>query len=289
MTLRSLLASTGLLLGAISPMAQADTLRLGIGEWATGQASTYVLKAVLEDAGHEVEIRSVSLAAIWQGLSVGELDAFTGAWLPVTQASYRASVGDKVEDLGPNLSDARVGLAVPSYVEASSIADLAEAGDAFDRRIHGIDPGAGIMALTEQAMAAYGLDDWRLVAGSDAAMSKTLEAATERQDPIVVTAWAPHPVFSGQSLRYLEDPQGLYSQEESIHTITRLGLAEEMPEAAAILDRFAWSADDVQELMEANQANGEYEANARAWVEAHPELVAEWLGERLEESPSEED
>ncbi|MBA5764840.1 glycine/betaine ABC transporter, partial [Vibrio sp. 404] len=91
------------------------------------------------------------------------------------------------------------------------------------------------------AMAAYGLDDWRLVAGSDAAMSKTLEAATERQDPIVVTAWAPHPVFSGQSLRYLEDPQGLYSQEESIHTITRLGLAEEMPEAAAILDRFAWS------------------------------------------------
>ncbi|MDR5903454.1 glycine betaine ABC transporter substrate-binding protein [Halomonas icarae] len=278
MTLRSLLASTGLLLGAISPMTQADTLRLGIGEWATGQASTYVLKAVLEDAGHEVEIRSVSLAAIWQGLSVGELDAFTGAWLPVTQASYRASVGDKVEDLGPNLSDARVGLAVPSYVEASSIADLAEAGDAFDRRIHGIDPGAGIMALTEQAMAAYGLDDWRLVAGSDAAMSKTLEAATERQDPIVVTAWAPHPVFSGQSLRYLEDPQGLYSQEESIHTITRLGLAEEMPEAAAILDRFAWSADDVQELMEANQANGEYEANARAWVEAHPELVAEWLG-----------
>ncbi|WP_299235356.1 glycine betaine ABC transporter substrate-binding protein [uncultured Halomonas sp.] len=289
MTLRSLLASTGLLLGAISPMAQADTLRLGIGEWATGQASTYVLKAVLEDAGHEVEIRSVSLAAIWQGLSVGELDAFTGAWLPVTQASYRASVGDKVEDLGPNLSDARVGLAVPSYVEASSIADLAEAGDAFDRRIHGIDPGAGIMALTEQAMAAYGLDDWRLVAGSDATMSKTLEAATERQDPIVVTAWAPHPVFAGQSLRYLEDPQGLYSQEESIHTITRLGLAEEKPEAAAILDRFAWSADDVQELMEANQANGDYEANARAWVEAHPELVAEWLGERLEESPSEED
>ncbi|MDT0499483.1 MULTISPECIES: glycine betaine ABC transporter substrate-binding protein [unclassified Halomonas] len=278
MTLRSLLASTGLLLGAISPMAQADTLRLGIGEWATGQASTYVLKAVLEDAGHEVDIRSVSLAAIWQGLSVGELDAFTGAWLPVTQASYHDSVGDKVEDLGPNLSDARVGLAVPSYVEATSIADLAEAGDTFDRRIHGIDPGAGIMALTEQAMEAYGLDEWQLVAGSDAAMSKTLEAATERQDSIVVTAWAPHPVFAGQSLRYLEDPQGLYSQEESIHTITRLGLAEEKPEIAAILDRFAWSADDVQDLMEANQANGEYEANARAWVEAHPELVAEWLG-----------
>lgn len=283
MTLRSLIASTGLLLVAATPMAQADTLRLGIGEWATGQASTYVLKTVLEDAGHEVQVHSVSLAAIWQGLSVGELDAFTGAWLPVTQASYYTGVDDKVDDLGPNLSDARIGLAVPSYAEVTSITDLAEAGEAFDRRIHGIDPGAGIMALTEQAMEAYGLDDWRLVAGSDAAMSKTLATATANQDPIVVTAWAPHPVFSGQSLRYLEDPQGFYSQDDSIHTITRQGLAEAQPEVAAILDRFAWSADDVEGLLEANQANGEYEANARAWVDAHPELVAEWLGEPLEE------
>lgn len=279
MTLRSLLASTGLLLGAISPLAQADTLRLGIGEWATGQASTYVLKAVLEDAGHEVEVHSVSLAAIWQGLSVGELDAFTGAWLPVTQASYYEAAADRIDDLGPNLRDARIGLAVPDYAEATSMADLVDAGEAFGERIHGIDPGAGIMALTERAMDAYGLDDWRLIAGSDAAMSKTLETAMGRQEPIVVTAWAPHPVFSGQSLRYLEDPEGFYSQNERIHTVTRQGLAEEQPEITDILDRFAWSAEDVQGLMEANQANGDYEANARAWVEAHPELVAQWLGE----------
>lgn len=96
---------------------------------------------------------------------------------------------------------------MPDYAEATSIADLAAAGDAFGERIHGIDPGAGIMALTERAMGAYGLDEWRLIAGSDAAMSKTLASAMGRQEPIVVTAWAPHPVFSSRSLRYLEDPR----------------------------------------------------------------------------------
>ncbi|MGB8714347.1 MAG: glycine betaine ABC transporter substrate-binding protein, partial [Onishia taeanensis] len=255
---RSLLAAAGLVLGAVSPLAQADSLRLGIGEWATGQASTYVLKAVLEDAGHQVDVSSVSLAAIWQGLSVGELDAFSGAWLPVTQASYYEGMADKIDDLGPNLSDARVGLAVPSYADAISIADLSDAGETFGQRIHGIDPGAGIMALTEQAMDAYGIEDWRLVAGSDAAMSQTLKTAMSRQEPIVVTAWAPHPVFSDHSLRYLDDPKGIYSSNEQIHTVTRKGLAEEKPDITAILDRFQWTLADMQDLMAANQANGDY-------------------------------
>ncbi|WP_192036862.1 glycine betaine ABC transporter substrate-binding protein [Halomonas sp. YLGW01] len=283
MYLRSLLASAGLLLGAVSPLAQADTLRLGIGEWATGQASTYVLKAVLEDAGHEVDVRSVSLAAIWQGLSVGELDAFTGAWLPITQAGYYEGTADRIEDLGPNLTDARVGLAVPSYAEATSIADLADAGETFGQRIHGIDPGAGIMALTEQAMEAYGIADWQLVAGSDAAMSQTLKTAMSRKEPIVVTAWAPHPVFSDRALRYLDDPQGIYSRDEQIHTVTRQGLAEEKPAITAILDRFQWTLEDMQDLMAANQANGEYEVNARAWVNSHPDLVSSWLGQHADE------
>ncbi|WP_458525854.1 glycine betaine ABC transporter substrate-binding protein [Onishia taeanensis] len=284
MYFRSLLVSTGLVLGAASPLAQADTLRLGIGEWATGQASTYVLKAVLEDAGHQVDVSSVSLAAIWQGLSVGELDAFTGAWLPTTQAGYYEGTADQVADLGPNLTEARVGLAVPSYVEATSIAELADAGETFGQRIHGIDPGAGIMALTEQAMQAYGIEDWQLVAGSDAAMSQTLQTAVERQEPIVVTAWAPHPVFSDRALRYLDDPQGIYSSDEQIHTVTRQGLAEEKPAVTAILDRFQWTLADMQDLMAANQENGDYEANARAWVDAHPELVATWLGESAGET-----
>ena len=281
---RSLLAAAGLVLGAVSPLAQADSLRLGIGEWATGQASTYVLKAVLEDAGHQVDVSSVSLAAIWQGLSVGELDAFSGAWLPVTQASYFEGMADKIDDLGPNLTDARVGLAVPSYADATSIADLSDAGETFGQRIHGIDPGAGIMSLTEQAMDAYGIEDWQLVAGSDAAMSQTLKTAMSRKEPIVVTAWAPHPVFSDHSLRYLDDPQGIYSSNEQIHTVTRKGLAEEKPGITAILDRFQWTLADMQDLMAANQANGDYEANARAWVDSHPDLVATWLGNSVGDS-----
>ena len=43
--------------------------------------------------------------------------------------------------------------------------------------IIGIEPGAGLMKLTKTAIEDYGLDDWKLVEGSSAAMVAELKKA----------------------------------------------------------------------------------------------------------------
>ncbi len=54
----------------------------------------------------------------------------------------------------------------------------ATAAEQVNKTIIGIDPGSGIMALTDQAMKDYDLKDWTLISASSAAMTATLKSHT---------------------------------------------------------------------------------------------------------------
>ena len=126
-------------------------------------------------------------------------------------------------------------------------------GESVNYKITGIDPGAGIMEATEKAIEEYELTDWDLVSGSGAAMTAALKKAYDKEDPIIVTGWTPHWKFAEYDLKYLEDPKGVYGGEEQIHSIGRIGLAEDLPEAHQILSNFNWSEEDMGEVMIAIQ------------------------------------
>jgi len=49
---------------------------------------------------------------------------YGSSWLPTTHEDYFKKLGKDVEDLGPNLTGTKLGLAVPSYMEINSIEDL---------------------------------------------------------------------------------------------------------------------------------------------------------------------
>lgn len=264
------------MLSACGPRQQANEINLVYVEWASEVASTNVLRVVLEEAGYDVKMTSVSAAAMWQSVASGDQDAFVAAWLPTTHGHYLEQVADRVEDLGPNLEGTRIGLVVPAYVEIDSIEELAGHADRFGGRIIGIDPGAGIMSTTERAIDEYGLG-MNLVEGSDATMTGALRDAIRNEEWVVVTGWTPHWKEGRWELKYLEDPKGIYGGEEYIHTIVRAGLRDDMPEAYAILERFHWTPAQMAELMVMNEAGGDPYDNARQWMEANPELRARWL------------
>ena len=90
-----------------------------------------------------------------------------------------------------------------------------------DYEIIGIEPGAGIMKLTKTAIEDYGLDDWKLVEGSSAAMVAELKKAYDNKEPIIVTGWSPHWMFSSFDLKYLEDPNGSFGGAEDINTLAQ--------------------------------------------------------------------
>lgn len=259
--------------------AVGGDITLGYVEWDSCVASTSVVAEVLEDAGYNVKTMSVSGAMLYAGLANSDLDAIVCAWLPTTHQDYYAKTKDKLDDLGPNMREAKLGLAVPDYVEITSIADLAdpETAKQFEDRIIGIDPGAGIMRLTNQVIEHYKLPG-KLVEGSDATMVGVLQDAIRQNKPVVVTSWTPHWMWAAWELRYLEDPDGIYGEPDSIHTLVRKGLQQDMPEAYSILDAFYLGGEDRGAVMAASRADGANpKAVARKWVDEHTDQVSEWL------------
>ncbi|PRY68287.1 glycine betaine ABC transporter substrate-binding protein [Halomonas ventosae] len=278
--LATLALAAGTALAAGSAQAQdKGSVHLAYVEWSSEVASTNVVRAVLEQAGYEVEMTSLSAAAMWQAVATGDADAIVAAWLPTTHADYMERVGDEVVDLGVNLDGTKLGLVVPAYSDIDSIAELNDHADSFNNEIIGIDPGAGLMGLTEKVVDAYDLD-LALRSGSGATMTAALESAIQNEEDVVVTGWTPHWKFARWDLKYLEDPENVYGGAEQIHTIARQGLEEEMPEAYAILDAFEWTPEQMGEVMLMNQEEDAdpYE-NAKQWVEENQDLVQEWLPE----------
>ena len=284
MNLRIRIASLALLAGAgvaISGAAQAEeekgTINLAYVEWSSEVASTNVIAAVLEQAGYEVDLTSLSAAAMFQALSTGDADAIVAAWLPTTHADYMERLGDSVEDLGPNLDGTKLGLVVPEYTDVDSIADLNDNADSFNGEIIGIDPGAGLMGLTEEVVDTYDLE-LDLRSGSGATMTAALSSAISNEEDVVVTGWTPHWMFARFDLKYLDDPENVYGGAEQIHTAVREGLEDDMPEAYAILDAFEWTPEQMGEVMLMNQEDGSdpYE-NAKQWVEDNQDVVEQWL------------
>ncbi|QOR39101.1 glycine betaine ABC transporter substrate-binding protein [Billgrantia diversa] len=272
----TLAAGAGLAAG-VAQAQDKGTVHLAYVEWSSEVASTNVVRAVLEQAGYEVDMTSLSAAAMWQSVATGDADAIVAAWLPTTHEEYLNRVGDDVEDLGPNLDGTKLGLVVPEYTDVDSIAELNENADTFNGEIIGIDPGAGLMGLTEEVIETYDLD-LSLRSGSGATMTAALSNAIANEEDVVVTGWTPHWKFARWDLKYLEDPENVYGGAEQIHTVVRQGLEEDMPEAYAILDAFEWTPEQMGKVMLMNQEEDAdpYES-AKQWVEENQDVVEEWL------------
>lgn len=149
-------------------------------------------------------------------------------------------------------------------------------GESLDYKITGIDPGAGLMAATEDAIVEYELEDWSVVAGSSAAMTAALKKAYDSEEPIIVTGWTPHWKFAKYDLKYLEDPKEVFGGEEEIRTIGRTGLAEDLPEAHQILSQFNWTQEDMGAVMIAIQDGEKEDVAAQQWIDENEEKVSEW-------------
>ena len=280
MKMRRLLGAGAVLALAMgSTLATADSKTLSIGYvdgWSDSVATTHVAAEVIKQKlGYDVKLQAVATGIMWQGVATGKLDAMLSAWLPVTHGEYWAKNKDKVVDYGPNFKDAKIGLIVPEYVKAKSIADLKD-DTSFKNKIVGIDAGSGVMLKTDQAIKDYGLD-YKLQASSGAAMIAELTRAEEKNESIAVTGWVPHWMFAKWKLRFLDDPKGVYGAAETVNSIGSKGLEKKAPEVAAFLKKFQWtSKDEIGEVMLAIQEGAKPDAAAKDWVAKHPDRVAEW-------------
>jgi glycine betaine/proline transport system substrate-binding protein len=263
---------------ASSAGASADksvTIGMAAG-WAEDIAVSHLWKHVLEEEGYDVTLKELDVAPVFVGVAEGDLDLFFDTWLPVTHEDYWKKYGDQVADLGVWYDSATLNIAVPEYVDAKTIGDLKGMADTFDGEIIGIDPGAGLTRVTQdEAMPAYGLDDYQLKTSSSTAMLAALKKATDEKKPVVVTLWHPHWAYSAFPIKDLEDPKGAMGDAEEIHTIASTEFADGNTDLISSIKNFKMDDATLADLEKVvlQEHEGDLEAGVDAWVEDNQDFV----------------
>lgn len=271
---------SALLLAACGETASDEDLKLGGEEIeipfddAGSTVRSLILAEVLEEAGYKVTLTPVESAGSLYASTSESKDTFNASgWFPSTHKEYLAKYGDELEVYKKTymVEKAAVSLAVPAYMEkVSSIADLStdeETAKAVQRTIVGIDPRTGIMKKLDEAIEdnEYGLKNWKLKEGSEQAMIKELLEKYENEQPIIITGWQPHWIFSKLDLKLLEDPQDvLESKEEHINLVFNKKFKNAHPAAYKIATRIAddWKEEDEKNLMNRIFVKGESKEKA---------------------------
>jgi glycine betaine/proline transport system substrate-binding protein len=245
--------------------------------WTDQTGTAYLLQNILQDNGYTLDISELAdNAPIYAGVAGGDLDMFTSTWPERTQKSYMDQYGDKLEDLAIYYEGAALFMAVPTYSAISSMEELPSHADEFGGVVVGIEPGAGLTKLTkDNAFPDYGLDkDFKLVLSSTTAMLTELKKATDAKKEIVVTLWKPFWANQAFPVKPLEDPKKSYGDTENLHTLGRIGFAEDFPAVANMLEHFKLTDEQYGSLedMIVNKYGQGKEAEAvEAWLKENPD------------------
>lgn len=253
------------------------TLTLGNIGWTENVAVANLTKTVLEDdlGYQEVELKTLDVGLLFQGVAGGELHAFQDVWMP-NHEQLLAEVENDVEHLEPWYEgETAFGLAVPSYMEGvNSIADLNESGA---ERIIGIEPGAVISEkIEENVIPEYNLE-LEHQPSSTAAMLAEVERLYEDKEPFVFPPWCPHPMCAQFDFRFLEDPknaQGNLDQPAKISAIVNEDLESDDPVAYAFIKDLRLNEEELISLEDEITAAGDNAAKgAQAWLEENRDVV----------------
>ncbi|KRD67010.1 glycine betaine ABC transporter substrate-binding protein [Ensifer sp. Root278] len=257
-------------------------VKIGWAAWSDAEFVTKLAAKLINDKlGHEVELVQTDIAPLYQGVSRGDLDAMMMAWLPETHADYFAKVKDKVTTLGTVYDGARLGWVVPKYVPEDAIASIDDlkkddVKEKLKGRIEGIDPGAGLTRLSEQALKDYELDSYKLQISSEAGMLTTVDRAVRKEQWFVATSWSPHWMFGKYELRYIDDPKDALGKAERVNVLARKGFETDNPEVAGFLSRMKLPIGDLEAAM-FNAQETSYEKAVDKYIADHPDQISAWL------------
>mgnify|MGYP003662799620 FL=1 len=281
------LATTALF--ATAAHADDQTLDFGVPAWPGITVKTAIAEQLLNPLGYETSTQEIGLQVIYQGIESGDIDAFLGAWLPAQREMFdpRKESGVLI-DVANNVDGAQMTLAVPEYLYESGIqsfADLDENREQFEGEIYGFGAGSAASEILHNAIDndTWGLGDWQVVDTSEVGMLSAARDAISREEPIVWVGWTPHWMNLELPMRYLEDPEDLFGEnngESDVLTLLRSDYAEATPNVVTFFEQFTFSAEEQSWMI---QAYGQEEQDladvAEQWINDHPERIEAMLAD----------
>jgi glycine betaine/proline transport system substrate-binding protein len=249
-------------------------LRIGCIDLSFHVASAAVVQAVLAGHGHASELDLAPHEEAFLRFGHGQTDFLVSAWLPASHGGYLAPWRHLSEQLGVLYRPFCL-WGVPDYVPEDAVRGVADllgpaALERMERRIQGINPGAGISRFSQAIVREYGLDragyHWR--PGSEDDCFGGFERAVAGRRWLVVPLWQPQYLHHRYRIRALDEPRGLLGGVDEATLLVRRDVAAALP--AATLDhlrRLAIGNAAVAELDHRLRVAGEPPlAAARAWL-----------------------
>jgi len=255
-------------------------------QWSDIASTTAATRIVLEAMGYETTSKIVAVPIAFQSLSTGDIDVFLGDWEPSMRAITAPLLDEgEIIDYHTNLTGAKYTLAVPQYVADAGVtnfSDIARHAEKFDYKIYGIEPGNDGNQLIQKMIDtnAFGLGEFELIESSEAGMLAQVKAMTQDDEWLVFLGWAPHPMNTVFDIDYLAGGDDYFGPDygaATVHTITRVGYAEENPNLGRFFRNLEFTLDmegmimkDIAEGMNARPA-------AEKWLKQNPAILEKWL------------
>jgi glycine betaine/proline transport system substrate-binding protein len=275
-----LLLAVGVLVAGCAGSEQNRELTVGNINWDESIAVSNLTKVLLEEEiGYEnVELRTLDVEQLFEGVGSGDLDAFQDVWLP-NHREYLNPVEDDVVLLAPWFQgQTSFGIAVPSYVNIQTISQLNQTNI---REILGIEPGAVISRrIPESVIPTYDLEQDYVESSSTAGMLAEVEDRYNNGEDFSFIAWSPHWMNQRYDYTLLDDPEdalGDLNDGAEIAMVVNEDLPDDDPVAYAFMEALTLTEEQVNDLEDTINEAGDPLEGARQWAQDNRDVVEPWL------------
>jgi glycine betaine/proline transport system substrate-binding protein len=288
------------------PDNSGTTVTLAINAWVGSEANVAVAKKLLEDKlGYTVETTEIDEFAQFPALSTGDVDATLEVWPSGHAKDYKKYIdGDNgVVDGGQLGVIGQIGWWVPTYmVDANpdlatwqglqgneDMFKTAESGDAGQL----LDGDPSYVTFDQPIADNLGLNLKVVYAGSEAAELSALDAAYQKQDPILMYFWTPHWAQEKYKLTMVQLPEvtsaceaaasdnaDAYAcayPEDDLYKAFNADLQSRAPAAFAFLSAMSYTNDDQNSIGLDISNKMDPEEAAQKWIDANPDVWQPWV------------
>lgn len=315
-TISKALASAACLGALAAGPLQAADLVLGVPNWPAANATSNILKVVIEENfGLEVELQNGTNPIIFEAMDTGSMHLHPEVWLPNQINLHDKYVNEnKSVIMNENPVQAVQGMCVTKHTAdtygITSIDDLTDPDKmaVFDKDGNGTPevwigaPGWASTAIEKIRAKSYGYDQVMDLKEYDGTVAwGELGAAATADEPWMGFCYEPHFIFVAYDLVYLDepahdpatwtiiqptdDPQWLEKSQAStawkgatLHLHYAAEVRERFPDVAAMLDAYSMPPEVLSRAGYALSVEDQtVEDFAREWIANNEDVVLGWL------------
>ncbi len=307
----NILAAGALSLVATVAAAQVesnDPIKLTLHDWSGQLINTKIMGSILQEAGYNVEYVQADYIAQFAGLKTGDLHLAMEIWETTGREALDEATGTgKVVNVGETGLMAIEEWWYPHYMEErcpglpnwEALKDCAEEFSTAETAPRGRYVGGPVTwgGFDDERVEALELDFEVVHAGTDAALFAELEAAYQRQDPIILWVYAPHWAPSKYDGKFVEFPpftKACYEDPSAginpnlaydcgkprgpIWKAAWAGLKDKWPGAYKIIEAYKLTNDEMSALVGDADLNGvPVDEVVSKWMSANKDRWTGWI------------